>query len=328
MAGRPNDELLRVIDQFPHRKVLVIGDLMLDHYVWGTVNRISPEAPVPVVNVTSESIMLGGAANVLHNIIALGGRGAVCGVVGGDDAGRRVLEGLAALGADTRGIAVEGNRPTTRKTRIIAHNQQVVRFDQESKKSISAKTQGKIIDYLKEQSGELGAIVLSDYAKGVIGERLMEEILAAAGPGRFPIVVDPKIQNMSLYRGVTVVTPNHLEASQASGIPIEDETSLVQAGENILERLSCRAVLITRGEQGMSLFEAGGRITHVPTVAKQVYDVTGAGDTVVGTLALALASGADLADASRVANHAAGIVVGMVGTATASRAALVEALTC
>jgi rfaE bifunctional protein kinase chain/domain len=300
---------------------------MLDHYVWGTVTRISPEAPVPVVNVTSESILLGGAANVLHNIVSLGGKGTLCGVIGQDEAGQRLLSEMRRLGVDTKGIAVEEGRPTTSKTRIIAHNQQVVRFDQENKKPVSQKSKKKILEYIYLRAPEVDSILLSDYAKGVIGEDLVQEIRTLSKELRIPVVVDPKVQHVSFYREVNIITPNHHEASQASGIEIEDERSLVKAGRSILERLDCRAVLITRGEQGMSLFEAeGNRVTHIPTVAKQVYDVTGAGDTVIGTLALCIAAGAGLVDACRLANYAAGVVVGMVGTAAVSREALAEAL--
>lgn len=317
--------LKRFLSRFSRARVLVIGDLMLDHYLWGTVQRISPEAPVPVVNVTSDSVRLGGAANVLHNVVTLGGQGAICGVIGEDEAGRLMLKELTNLGVDTGGIAIE-SRPTTRKTRVIAHNQQVVRFDQESRIGISSKNQRKILDYIKQRTDDIDVLILSDYAKGVISQDLVREISDSSKRRKWPVIVDPKVQNIGFYRGVTLITPNHLEASQASGIQIEDDDTLREAGNALLNRLEAEAVLITRGEQGMSLFEATGRVTHIPTVAKQVYDVTGAGDTVVGTLALCIAAGADLADASRIANYAAGVVVGQVGTAAVHKEALLEAL--
>ena len=324
-AKTATSKLRRFLSRFSRSRVLVIGDLMLDHYLWGTVQRISPEAPVPVVNVTSESVRLGGAANVVHNVVTLGGRATVCGVVGEDEAGRRLLEELARLGVDSSGIGIE-ERPTIRKTRVIAHNQQVVRFDQESKTGISLKSQRKILDFVSRRSPETDVVVLSDYAKGVIGPELVGEILSIARRQELPVIVDPKVQHMDLYRGVTIITPNHLEASQASGIEIDGEESLRAAGRALLKRLEVTAVLVTRGEQGMSLFEANDRLTHIPTVAKQVYDVTGAGDTVVSTLALCIAAGANLGDAARVANHAAGIVVGMIGTAVVHKEALAGAL--
>lgn len=326
MKKKGNIKLKHLLNRFPRSKVLVIGDLMLDHYIWGSVQRISPEAPVPVVNITSESIRLGGAANVFHNVVHLNGKGLLCGVVGEDDAGRRVLAEMKQLGVETNGVCVEKGRPTTSKTRIIAHNQQVVRFDQESKEPISAQSRKKILEFINKYGKKVGAIVLSDYAKGVIDKGIVQEVVDLSKRNQIPVVVDPKVQHFSLYKGVTIITPNHLEASQASGIDIQDEKSLHEAGKILLDRLSCHAILITRGEQGMSLFEMTGRVTHIPTVAKQVYDVTGAGDTVVSTLALCIASGANLSDASRVANHAAGIVVGEVGTAVVKKDMLREVL--
>ena len=307
-------ELKKYLNRFAGHKVLVVGDLMLDHYIWGTVKRISPEAPVPVVNVLSESVLLGGAGNVLHNILTLGGNGALCGVVGSDDAGRWLTQELQSKGMDLNGVISEDNRPTTKKTRIIAHQQQVVRYDHEKKDSISAKTEKKFIDFILTQLTEVDCMVISDYSKGVITHGLMNAILPAALKRGISVIVDPKVSHFPLYKKVTLITPNHLEASQASGIDIENETSLCKAGRFLLKNLQCEAVLITRGEHGMSLFEKGGAITHIPAEAKQVFDVTGAGDTVVSTLSLALAAGAPMPVASRLANHAAGVVVGMVGT--------------
>ena len=319
-------ELRSYLDRLEGRRVLVVGDLMLDHYIWGSVQRISPEAPVPVVNVLRESVLLGGAGNVLHNILTLGGQGILCSVVGADDAGRWLSEDLKAKGVEAGGIVVEEERPTTQKTRIIAHQQQIVRYDHEKKTEISGKTEKKFIQFINEQIYHIDCMVISDYAKGVITKGLLRTILPLALRRGIPVIVDPKVHHFSLYKKVTVVTPNHLEASQASGIEIEDEKTLQQAGKAILKKLGCQAVLITRGEQGMSLFDKNGGMTHIPTEARQVFDVTGAGDTVVSTLALALSAGAPLAAAARLANHAAGVVVGMVGTTAIEKAMLEKAL--
>lgn len=314
------------IERFPQAGVLVVGDLILDHYVWGKVSRISPEAPVPVVHVHSESLQLGGAANVYNNILSLGGKADLCGVVGTDEGGRCLLKELGVRRHGRGGVVIDANRPTTRKTRVIAHNQQIVRFDVERQSEIKGPIQRRIIRYVESRMREISCLVVSDYAKGVVTASLMAELVRLATLRRIPVIVDPKVEHFSYYKGVTVVTPNHLEAAQAAGVIGEDDRAVTEAGELIRQRLGCRSVLITRGEKGMSLFEPDGACLHVPTVARQVYDVTGAGDTVVGTLALALATGASMRDAAVLANYAAGIVVGVVGTATVTAAQLAQAL--
>lgn len=306
--------------------MLVIGDLILDHYIWGKVSRISPEAPVPVVQVHSESLQLGGAANVYNNILALGGKADICGVVGTDEGGRCLLKELGVRRQGRGGVVIDPGRPTTRKTRVIAHNQQIVRYDVERRSDIKQPIQRRIIRYVESRLREISCLVVSDYAKGVVTLPLMTDLTRLAALRRIPIIVDPKVEHFSYYKGVTVVTPNHLEAGQAAGVQADDDRSITEAGEVIRQRLGCSAVLITRGEQGMSLFEADGASWHIPTMARQVYDVTGAGDTVVGTLALALATGASMRDGALLANQAAGIVVGVVGTATVTAGQLSEAL--
>ncbi len=311
------------IDRFPDTRTLVVGDVMLDHYVWGNVSRISPEAPVPVVNVTKESVLLGAATNVVNNIHAMGGKVSVCGVIGHDDAGRQLVHLLRLQGILTDGLIVEDGRPTTIKTRVIAHSQQVVRFDRETKTGIERDTHRDIFEYVKGQVQEgLDAIVLSDYSKGVVTKELVRDIVRLARRNGVIVSVDPKVNHFGIYSGVTILTPNTTEAAIGSKIDIEDDASLLKAGELLLKRLKCDAVLITRGEHGMSLFEHRGRITHIPTVAQEVFDVTGAGDTVISVLTLAMAAGAGMVDAARIANYAAGIVVGIVGTATVSPAEL------
>ena len=311
------NHLIKYIDRFPKIRVLVVGDIVLDHYVWGNVSRISPEAPVPVVNVTHENLLLGGATNVANNIRTLGGSALVCGVIGRDEAGRRLLQLLQAHGLRTEGLIVDSKRLTTIKTRVIAHNQQVVRFDRETKEKIGRDSHRRIIECIEQQvKGGIDAIVISDYCKGVVTSDLVREIVSLAKKNKVIVSVDPKVSHFGMYRGVTILTPNINEASIGSKIEIHDEQSLLKAGSILLKRLKCDAVLITRGEQGMSLFESGGRVVHIPTVALDVFDVTGAGDTVISALTLAMAAGAGRTDAARISNYAAGIVVGVVGTST------------
>jgi D-glycero-beta-D-manno-heptose-7-phosphate kinase len=317
IARKGQKRLAGVIDRFSRTRILVVGDIVLDHYIWGKVSRISPEAPVPVVNVTRESLLLGGATNVVQNIHALGGTVSVCGVIGRDEAGSQVLRLLRAQGIQTDGLIENDDRPTTIKTRVIAHNQQVVRFDRETKDRIGKETHRCILDQVRRRVAEgLDGIVVSDYCKGVVTADLVRDIVRLARKNGVIVSVDPKVSHFGMYRGVTILTPNTHEASIGSKIEIEDEDSLLRAGALLLKRLKCDAVLVTRGEQGMSLFEHGGKVTHIPTVAREVFDVTGAGDTVIGALTLAMASGAGMVDAAKISNYAAGIVVGVVGTAT------------
>lgn len=303
-------------------RVVVLGDLMLDRFIWGRVSRISPEAPVPVVNVTSESVLLGGAGNVFLNLLSLGASVSLCGVVGDDAAGTALIDLLRERGGSADGVIAESGRPTTQKTRVIAHQQQVVRVDRERRDPLDAKTRSALIDAVEARLEGANCLVVSDYAKGVVSPELMDRVRQAAAARNVEILVDPKVSNLSYFEGVHLVTPNHLEASQASGVDIVDDESLSRAGSELLGRLHVAAVLVTRGEQGMTLFERDGLVTHIPTVAKQVFDVTGAGDTVIATLAAARSVGAPLADAARLANCAAGYVVGIVGTAAVTPEAL------
>ncbi len=318
--------LRQYLQRFPQASLLVIGDLILDHYVMGRVSRISPEAPVPVVHVESETLRLGGAANVFNNILALGGKADLCGVIGADESGRLLLKELGKSRSGRGGVIIDHDRPTTRKSRVIAHNQQIVRYDMEGRQELKGTLQKRLLRYVESRIRELSCIVVSDYAKGVVSAALMTELTRMAALRKIPIIVDPKVEHFSYYKGVTVMTPNHLEATQAAGLHGDDDQTINQAGAVIRQRLGCQSVLITRGEKGMSLYEGEGKSWHLPTQARQVYDVTGAGDTVIGTLALALATGANMREAATLANHAAGIVVGMVGTATVSPKQLLEAV--
>jgi len=306
-----------ILNALRDRNVVVLGDVMLDEFVWGDVTRISPEAPVPVVDVRRESVHLGGAANVLANLLALGAHGTVAGVVGTDEAGRRLRHGLRELGARDDNLITDETRPSTIKTRIIAHSQLVVRADRESRAPVNSKLEDEIVSCLKEALLEAHAFVVSDYDKGVVTPRILHEILPFAYE-RVPVLIDPKLRNFNHYRPATLVTPNHHEALRMSDSEDHSDDGSHQAARVIREKLGCDAVLITRGDRGMMLLEDGGEPVYVETAAREVYDVTGAGDTVIAALAGALATGATMVEAATLANHAAGIVVAKVGTATAT----------
>ena len=305
-----------ILQNLRDRYVLVLGDVMLDEFVWGDVTRISPEAPVPVVAVRRESMHLGGAANVLASLVALGARGSVVGVVGNDAAGRRLQAGLSDLGVQDQ-LVVDESRPSTTKTRIIAHNQLVVRADRESRSPVTGKLEDKIVSSLKDALRHADAFVVSDYDKGVVTPRILREVLPVAYE-QVPVLIDPKLRNFNEYRPATLVTPNHLEALRMSDTEDHSDDGSHHAAKVIREKLGCDAVLITRGDRGMMLLEGDGPPVYVETAAREVYDVTGAGDTVIAALASALATGATMIEAASFANHAAGIVVGKVGTATAT----------
>ncbi len=319
---------LEIIDNFSHSGVLVVGDVMVDHFIWGNVSRISPEAPVPVVDVQKDSILLGGCANVLNNIHAMGGRVYVAGVIGADNIGKKMLMELSDRKIETKGIIVEKNRPTTLKTRIVAHGQQMVRFDKENRKPIPQSSINRILEYVKSLRKKIGAIVISDYNKGVVSKELIQGIKKIVGNSNIFICLDPKQNNFSIYKGVDVITPNHYEVQRAAGMEITSDNNIQQLSESLLKKYAFPAILVTRGEEGMSLFENGRKVVHTyfPSQAKEVYDVTGAGDTVIGTLALGLAAQADMKEATCLANLAAGLVVEKIGTATVSQKELIDVL--
>lgn len=308
-------ELARYVDLFPQTTILVLGDIIMDEYIWGHVNRISPEAPVPVVEVRADTQMLGGAGNVVNNIASLGGKAILCGVTGEDHTGKEVVQRVADLGFVTEGILAEPGRVTSIKTRIVAHNQQVVRFDRENRKGIGEDCAARLLGFIRAMRDRFDAVIVSDYGKGVISGDLMKGLRELLGSSAL-IAVDPKPEHSEYYRGVDVITPNHHEAGAFCRIEITDEETLLQAGTRMLQDLRCRSVLITQGREGMTLFERGGEVSHIPTVARMVFDVTGAGDTVISTFCLGLASGMDLKSAAIISNMAAGIVVGEVGTST------------
>ena len=305
---------------------MVIGDVILDRYLWGVATRVSPEAPVLVVDVEREELRLGGAANVAQNVRALGAIPVLIGVVGLDPAARSLKQELLAREVDSDGgIVSDEGRRTTLKTRIIAHHQQVLRADEETREALAPETVEELWRRVERALPEADAVLVSDYGKGVVSTALLDRLLPELTRRRIPSAVDPKEEHFGRYRGVSVITPNLAEAAQAWGRRIRTADDLMEAGFGLRQKLEAGAVLITRGEEGMSLFTADGH-THFPTRARRVFDVTGAGDTVVATIAVALAARAPLPEACVLANHAAGLVVAELGTAAASAAMLVDSL--
>ena len=310
-----SEKLLGIINQFRKKRILVIGDLMLDKYIWGNVSRISPEAPVQVVNVKKETYLPGGAANVANNISALGGKALLIGLVGNDIPNSMLLSLLKKKAVEIQGIIHHKNKPTTQKIRVIANNQQLLRVDYENREYINQEEEKRIMKYIKIIISKIDVVIISDYAKGLITKTLMQGIIRIAKQNNVDIIVDPKPKHVQYYRNVTLVTPNHKEACEMIGIE-KKNNSLEKTGREISRMLNAN-ILITRGEKGMTLFEAS-KITNIPTKAKEVYDVTGAGDTVVAALGLAMGAKASLKQAAIIANHAAGITVGKVGASTVS----------
>jgi len=313
-----------ILEGIGGQKILVLGDIMLDEYWWGNVSRISPEAPVPVVEVLSEEVKLGGAANVALNLKTLGDEPILVGIVGDDSNADRLKKVLRRHYLAENGILVEPKRKTTVKTRIIAHSQQVVRTDRETASEISDKSALKLVNFIRKNIKQIQGIIISDYGKGVITLKLLGEVIKLARQNKVFIAVDPKETHFMNYKGVSLITPNHHEAGFVSGKKIKDDKTLEEVGWWIMKKLQTDSVLITRGEKGMSLFEKGSSqrnnsLAHFPTVARKVFDVTGAGDTVISTLVSCYTAGATLKEAAGVANHAAGIVVGELGTAQVTK---------
>ena len=290
---------------------------MLDRYIWGRVRRISPEAPIPIVRVTKESLHAGGAANVVTNIRALGGQVMTCGVVGKDHNGTRLLQTLSAIGSDIAGVIVSQAAQTISKTRIIAHNQQVVRLDREED-DFDPRFRARLRAFLTRSINQFDVVVVSDYGKGTIDEEILTLLTALRNRHHFLYLIDPKKRNFPYYRQASLVKPNLEETGLATGLEIHNEKDLCQAGARLLQLWQAEAILVSRGEEGMSLFKQGGNHQHFPATTREVFDVTGAGDTVLATCALALGAGASLEAATLLANHAAGIVVSKVGTAIVS----------
>jgi rfaE bifunctional protein kinase chain/domain len=316
MIGVAVSRVREILASVGAKRVVVVGDVMVDRYLWGSVSRISPEAPVPVVDVARETSRLGGAANVASNVASLGAGCSICGVVGDDDEGARLARRLEDRGIAAVGLVRDGGRPTTVKTRIIAHNQQVVRADRETRDEVAGEVASKLRTAVGAALEGADAVVISDYGKGVVTKALLDYLIPKARSSGKIVSVDPKERQFKNYRGVSLITPNQYEAGGIVGRRITDEESLMAVGWEVFDMLSPEALLVTRGEDGMSLFEGGRKYKHFATVARQVYDVTGAGDTVIASFTLCLAAGATTSEAAQIANHAAGVVIREVGTAT------------
>ena len=309
--------LLKILENFRNKKILVVGDIMLDKYIWGDVSRISPEAPVQVVHVQKETYSPGGASNVAANVAALGGKAMMSGIAGNDEAKSILIRELKSMGISTDGILTDSDKPTTQKVRVIGRSQQLLRVDYEKKEHVHQNIEKSMIAFLEKAVKDADAVVISDYAKGVITPEISSRLIQAARENKKVIIVDPKPKHMNLYSNVALITPNNAEASEMAGIEDTSDDAVLEIGRKLLKYLNSN-VLITRGEKGMSLFEISGKISHIPAKAKEVYSLIGAGDTVVATISLALASGADFGEAAALANIAAGIKVGKIGTASVS----------
>jgi rfaE bifunctional protein kinase chain/domain len=320
------DRAAALLAAFRWRKVAVLGDLMLDHFIWGSVTRISPEAPVPVVRVARESFHLGGAGNVVANLAALGASPVPLGVVGKDPAGRHVHDALAELKAPVAGVVEVAARATTTKTRVVAHAQQVVRYDREDDVPLPGEATSRLDAAARAAIEGAAALIVSDYEKGVVSASILSGLLPEARRLRVPAIVDPKPSLYRAYRPVAAITPNTGEAAQMSGIRIRDDATASQAAASILETLGCESVLLTRGDKGMLLCERGGAPVTIAAAAREVYDVTGAGDTVVAVFSLALSAGGSPREAAELANAAASVVVSKVGTSTATVEEILEAV--
>jgi rfaE bifunctional protein kinase chain/domain len=318
------NELIKIIENFKKKKILVIGDVMLDKYIWGSVTRISPEAPVQIVEVKKESFVPGGAANAANNIAALDAQVFIVGVVGNDQAKEHLVHSLRKNNIETEFIT-DAKRPTIRKVRIMGQNQQLLRVDYENKEFIEEDIEAKVIERVTKLLKVIDAVLISDYNKGLMTKKITEWLIKACNESEKPVVVDTKSLNKEFFRNSTLITPNHDEASRLTGIEEKTEDDVIKIGNKLMTELNCN-VMITRGAKGMLLFTKEGKITEIQTKARQVFDVTGAGDTVSAVMTLGLASGINLRDAAKIANYAAGVVVGKVGTATVSAEELSEAI--
>lgn len=318
--------LERLIDGFARLRLLVVGDVVLDEYLWGDVERVSPEAPVPVVHVTRDGVALGGAGNVVRNVIALGARCELCTVVGDDGAGRRVVELLEGLEVDPAGIVVVAGRPTTRKTRVVARAQQIVRFDRETEEPVAPAAARRLVDAIARAIPGSDGVILEDYGKGALAPRVLAAAMRRFRAAGLFVAVDPK-GVLAPFRGASLVKPNQREAGALAGVHVRSRADLARAAERIRRRIGGGAVAITRGSEGIALFDGTGATgIDIRAASQEVFDVQGAGDTTIAALALALRAGASLLEAGVIANAAAGVVVSKVGTATASAAELRQAL--
>jgi D-glycero-beta-D-manno-heptose-7-phosphate kinase len=322
--ARSMDNLTNIVKKFKNKHVLVVGDVMVDEYIWGEALRISPEAPVPIVKVYRKDRFVGGAANVAANVISLGGRALLGGVIGDDPQAQELSKSLLKQGIETN-LIKDPTRPTITKVRIIAKNQQIVRVDQENVSHLNTEMEKTILKWVKAHIMKVDVLIISDYAKGVVTPRIAREIIGYARQLRKPVIIDPK-ENYQKYKNATVVTPNAHEACQALNQSADSYDDLVKIGQQLLSFLNIRALLITHGSEGMILLQPEGIVTHIPAIARTVYDVTGAGDTVIATFSLALAAGANFVQSAKLANIGGSIVVGKIGTATASMKEILQSL--
>ncbi|MDD5019202.1 MAG: D-glycero-beta-D-manno-heptose-7-phosphate kinase [Candidatus Omnitrophica bacterium] len=334
MAHLTKDKLGRILDGFSSSRIMVIGDLILDEFIWGKAERISPEAPVPVVWAQSQSFMPGGASNVANNLASLGAKVSLHGIVGEDKNGHILLDLLRRKDIACEGVIADPLRHTTVKTRIIAAHQQMVRLDWENTEILPKDKTEEIVAMVEGRIAAVDALVIEDYGKGLIGPYLLKRIISLAKKHKKIITVDPKVEHFSYYKGVTAMTPNEKEASAGAGITIKNDDDVDRIGWKLLKTLQCAGVLVTLGEKGMKLFSAkkgsvsaekSGFPIHIPTVAQEVFDVSGAGDTVISVFTLALSRGVPMEDAAKIANVAAGVVVGKVGVAVVTKEEIVEA---
>jgi rfaE bifunctional protein kinase chain/domain len=316
---------MQILEKFSKLNILVIGDVILDRYWWGDVSRISPEAPVPVVRLKNTTLAAGGAANVAANVAGLGATPILVGIVGDDEGAQQFPDVLGSANVSSDHLVRDRHRPTTVKTRIIAHSHHVVRVDQEHADGISVETEDAIVEKLKTEIVRADAIAVSDYAKGMLTPRVLRDLFQIAGESGKPVLVDPKGKDYSKYKGAALLTPNRREAAEACNF--EDQGDVVdRAGSRLMSDLDLEALLVTEGEEGMTLFRRSQPSIRMAAEAREVYDVTGAGDTVIATLAVAIGSGADVEQAARIANVAAGLVVEQVGTTAVTLSGLEAAL--
>ncbi|HPT71522.1 MAG TPA: D-glycero-beta-D-manno-heptose-7-phosphate kinase [Candidatus Cloacimonadota bacterium] len=316
--------LKSIMDGFKKKKILVIGDIMLDHYIHGSVDRISPEAPVPVLEVKREEYRLGGSANVAENLITLGAEVCIIGIVGNDQPGKQILKQLKGKKIDTQGVFVSEERPTTVKTRIIANQQQIVRIDKEKHEDIPSSMEKTILGKVISLINTYDAVIMEDYNKGLLTEHMIESIISLCNKSKKLVAVDPQYKHLFAYRNCTVFKPNFSELQKNLGIMIETEDQFQEAVAKLEERIKAKYLIITRGEKGLTVFSKGSKVVSIPTFAREIFDVSGAGDTVISTLTLGLAAGCDIETAALIANHAAGVVCGKIGTSVAKSNEIIE----
>jgi len=326
VKGYKYTELSNIVKEFPKKRIIVIGDLLLDQFIWGDVSRISPEAPVPVVWVQKEGFMPGGACNVASNIAKLGAETLLVGVVGDDVMGEVLKRQLEAMNISTEGVITDHTRPTILKTRVVANHQQVVRIDKESVDEVADKYITVIQDYLKKNIKNSDGVIIEDYGKGLITPKLLKMVVPLAKRYKKVVTVDPKESHFSFYKGVSAITPNHHEAAKAVGFKLDDDASLLKGGDVLLKKLKAKVVLITLGERGMMVFEKDKKPHRIPTLAQEVFDVSGAGDTVIAVYTLAIVTNPSPIVSAYIANCAAGIVVGKAGVVPVEKDELLEKL--